>query len=156
MLQYKIPISSYLAYTILQYKISSVSQHSTFQVYCIAIQFPAIQCLAYLLSHNTLYCIVIQPAFTSLQYNLYCNTKTLKLASPSSPLSCNTIETLQYNFFFFSHNIVWAVAQKRFLHQIFFLFLFIFHFHSFQLLENSEKTSIHIFFFSFSHTQINL
>ena len=102
MLQYKIPISSYLAYTILQYKISSVSQHSTFQVYCIAIQFPTIQCLAYLLSHNTLYCIVIQPAFTSLQYNLYCNTKTLKLASPSSPLSCNTIGTLQYKKKIFS------------------------------------------------------
>ena len=147
MLQYKIPISSYLAYTILQYKISSVSQHSTFQVYCIAIQFPAIQCLTYLLSHNTLYCIVIQPAFTSLQHNLYCNTKTLKLASPSSPLSCNIIGTLQYNFFF-SHNIVWAVVQKRFLHQNFF-FLFIFHFHSFQLLENYEKTYIHFFFSPF-------
>ena len=154
MLQYKIPISSYLAYTILQYKISSVSQHSTFQVYCIAIQFPAIQCLAYLLSHNTLYCIVIQPAFTTLQYNLYCNTKTLKLANPSSPLSCNTIGTLQYKIFFFSHNIVWAVAQT--VPASNFFFLFIFHFHSFQLLENSEKTSIHIFFFSFSHTQINL
>ena len=154
MLQYKIPISSYLAYTILQYKISSVSQHSTFQVYCIAIQFPAIQCLAYLLSHNTLYCIVIQPAFTSLQYNLYCNTKTLKLASPSSPLSYNTIGTLQYKFFF-SHNIVWVVAQKRFLHQIFFFFSFFISTHSnyWKILKKHLYT---FFFLSFPHTQINL
>ena len=88
------------------------------------------------------------PSLTSLQYNLYCNTKTLKPASPSSPLSCNTIGTLQYKFFFFFNNIVWAVAQKRFLHQNF--FFFIFHFHSFQLLENSKKNIYtHIFFSPF-------
>ena len=88
------------------------------------------------------------PSLTSLQYNLYCNTKTLKPASPSSPLSCNTIGTLQYKFLFFFNNIVWAVAQKRFLHQIF--FFFIFHFHSFQLLENSKKNIYtHIFFSPF-------
>ena len=112
MLQYKIPISSYLAYTILQYKISSVSQHSTFQV---AIQFPAIQNSK--LFASPLYCNIMlqynfhQPSlaiqFIVLQYNgpatspsfsvtihlVYCNT----ISSPSSLLLCNTKIVLHYN-----------------------------------------------------------
>ena len=116
MLQYKIPISSYLAYTILQYKIPSVSQHPTVQVYCIAIQFPAIQNSK--LFASPLYCNIMlqynfhQPSlaiqFTVLQYNVpaaspsllvtihlvYCNT--ISIPSSLSSLSyCNTISAIQ-------------------------------------------------------------
>ena len=136
---------------------------------------PAIQCLAYLLSHNTLYCIVIQPAqqalptcntpwciaiqFLSLEA-YYCNTNFLILQYKPiklHPQGCNTIGTLQYIFFF---TIVWAVAQKRFLHQIlFFFFIYL-------LLETQKNTYpfffsntsnkfiefyFHSFFFNFTH-----
>ena len=73
-----------------------------------------------------------QPAHTSpanLQYTLvYCNT----VPKPTSLNLCNIIGTLQYKkkkkkkF----HNIVWAVAQKRFLHQIYFFFPFFISTHS--------------------------
>ena len=70
---------------------------------------------------NTPWCIAIQ--FLSLEaYS--CNTNFLMLQYKPiklHPQGCNTIGTLQYNFLFF-FTIVWAVAQKRFLHQIFFFF----------------------------------
>ena len=117
MLQYKIPISSYLAYTILQYKIPSVSQHSTFQVYCIAIQNS--KCISTLNIPILLYCNTISSntkfqvvCFTTiLQYNVAiqflpafsCNTiYCIAIQWPSSltlSLSHNTLSVLQYNFY---------------------------------------------------------
>ena len=89
----------------------------------IAIQFYPAYC--------TLYCNTMQP----LQYifPLGCNTIKPLLAIQSQP--CNTI--------FFFHNIIWAVAQKRFLHYIFFFHL------SFVPATGKYKKKISTFFFFF-------
>ena len=137
-------------------QLQPLPSHNT--VNCIAIQFSLLQPFC----HNTLDCIAIQSKPTHqplLQYTpVYCNPNSTLQAyfsaiqysvlqynfhySFSSPLSCNTIARLAIQFFF-SHNIIWAVAQKRLCTSNFFFF------HYFQQLENYKKIYIPIFF-SFS------
>ena len=156
---------------VIQTSIIQPPSHNTLQ--CIAIQFP-INPIAHVAIQYPIaipfsafqpaiqFCIATQPRLF-LQYN----------SSYSSPPHCNTISThctpqgprSRYNCILAiqkkikNFTIVWAVAQKRFLHQKNFFF-FIFHFHSFQLFPTAGKTTKNyiylFFFFIFLNTQINL
>ena len=140
---------------VLQYKISNPAFSCLQYNNCIAIQFSSLTNLPLLSQYNG--CVVTQnqAILTPLsQYN--CNTiffPALYLAIQlqynfSSPLSCNTIARLQYNFFF--HNTIWAVAYPN-LCCIFFSFFFLIFFHlNFQLLEKLQK-NIYMYNFFFQN-----
>ena len=120
--------------TILQYNPSLLKPQSQYSL-CIAIQFFSSQPTTH--PCKTICCIAIQlPALkpSSLQYK---NCIAIQFSTPPQlaiqssslahprPLYHNTMPFLQYKNFLF-HNIIWAVAQKRFCTNFFFIIIIFF------------------------------
>ena len=110
---------------------------------CVTIQFLCIKTqslspLAFLLQYSPTFISAIQNHCIATQKPLYQPSKT----------------TILQNKIFF-HNIIWAVAQKRFCTKFFFFHYSFFLISSYW--KNSEKNiNTYIFFFIFFNTQINL
>ena len=133
--------------SLLQYNFSPLHHHIAIQfsshMYSLAIQFSS--------------CNTNQVNYTLL---LQYNSNTIFF---SSPLSCNTIARLQYNFFFFTRQFGSSPIP-------FCIFFFNFFFHFFQLMEDTKNTYliffssywkntkkyIHVYFFFSLEHQINL